>query len=78
MIAVTKDGGYYWNQKPVPDIPTLVDMLKKEAVKVPQPEVHIRGDQDGRYEFVGKVVVALQRAGILKIAFITEPPGRSE
>jgi len=78
VIAVTKDGGYYWNQKPVPDIPTLVDMLKKEAVKVPQPEVHIRGDQDGRYEFVGKVVVALQRAGILKIAFITEPPGRSE
>ena len=48
VIAVTKDGGYYWNQKPVPDIPTLVDMLKKEAVKVPQPEVHIRGDQDGR------------------------------
>jgi biopolymer transport protein ExbD len=43
-------------------------------VKEPQPEVHIRGDQDVRYEFVGRVVVACQRAGIFKIGFITEPP----
>ena len=74
ILAVTKDGDYFWNSKEVPDIKTLVDKLKVEAVKVPQPEVHIRADQDGRYEFVGKVVVALQRAGIYKIAFITEPP----
>ncbi len=75
VIAVTKDGTYYWNQAPVADIPALLEKLKKVAVIVPQPEVHIRADEDGRYEFVGKVVVALQRAGILKIAFITEPPG---
>ena len=74
IIAVNKDGDTFWNQKIVPDMTTLVNMLKKEAVKVPQPEVHIRADQDGRYEFVGRVVVALQRAGIYKIAFITEPP----
>jgi biopolymer transport protein ExbD len=74
ILAVTKDGDYYWNSKLIPDIPTLLAKLKVEAVKVPQPEVHIRADQDGRYEFVGKVVVALQRAGIYKIAFITEPP----
>ena len=74
IIAINKDGDTYWNQKIVPDMTTLVNMLKKEAVKVPQPEVHIRADQDGRYEFVGRVVVALQRAGIYKIAFITEPP----
>ncbi len=74
IIAINKDGDTFWNQKLLPDTATLVDMLKKEAVKVPQPEVHIRADQDGRYEFVGRVVVALQRAGIYKIAFITEPP----
>ena len=74
ILSVNKDGDTFWNQKLVPDTATLVDMLKKEAVKVPQPEVHIRADQDGRYEFVGRVVVALQRAGIYKIAFITEPP----
>ncbi len=74
ILSINKDGDTFWNQKLVPDTTTLVNMLKKEAVKVPQPEVHIRADQDGRYEFVGRVVVALQRAGIYKIAFITEPP----
>ena len=48
--------------------------LKKISVKEPQPEVHIRGDQDARYESVGRVVVACQRAGIAKVGFITEPP----
>jgi biopolymer transport protein ExbD len=56
------------------DIDELVEWLKKESVKVPQPEVHIRGDQSARYESVGRVVVACQRAGIAKVGFITEPP----
>ena len=42
--------------------------MKKIAIIVPQPEVHIRGDLAGRYEFVGRVVFAAQRAGIQKIA----------
>ncbi len=74
IIAVDKDGDYFWNEKQVPDVGALLTRLKAVATRVPQPEVHIRADQDGRYEFVGKVVVALQRAGIYKIAFITEPP----
>jgi biopolymer transport protein ExbD len=40
----------------------------------PQPEVHIRADQDVRYEAVGRVVATCQRASILKIGFITQPP----
>ena len=27
-----------------------------------------------RYESIGRVIVACQRAGILKVGFITEPP----
>jgi biopolymer transport protein ExbD len=74
VIAVTKDGDYYWNDRFVPDIQGIKDRLKRIAGIVPQPEVHIRADEDGRYEFVGKVVVALQQEGIYKIAFITQPP----
>jgi biopolymer transport protein ExbD len=74
IIAVNKDGDYFWNNKKVGDIDELTKRLEIEAVKVPQPEVHIRGDTDGRYEFVGKVVAALQRASIAKVAFITQPP----
>ena len=74
VIAVNRDGEVFWGMERVPDNETLVERLKVEAVKVPQPEVHIRGDGQVRYESVGRVVVAAQRAGIYKVGFITEPP----
>ncbi len=74
IIAVDKDGDMFWNEKPMPDTTALFEKLKTIATKIPQPEVHIRADENGRYEFVGKVLVQLQRAGIYKIAFITQPP----
>jgi biopolymer transport protein ExbD len=74
IIAITKDGDYFWNEKKIDGIQALKDHLKAIAVLVPQPEVHIRADENGRYEFVGKAVVALQQEGIYKIAFITQPP----
>ena len=74
VIAVNRDGEVHWGIERLPDIETLVNRLKLQAVKEPQPEVHIRGDGEVRYESVGRVVVACQRAGILKVGFITEPP----
>ena len=74
VIAVNRDGEMYWGTERIPDIEALVTRLKTESVKEPQPEVHIRGDQDARYESVGRLVVACQRAGIAKVGFITEPP----
>lgn len=74
LLAVTKDGDVYWATKRYPDMEILVKDLKVESVKDPQPEVHIRGDMDARYESVGRLVVACQRAGIAKVGFITEPP----
>ncbi|OGA36908.1 MAG: biopolymer transporter ExbD [Betaproteobacteria bacterium RIFCSPLOWO2_12_FULL_64_23] len=74
-IVVNKDGDVLWNNELV-DEKKLLARLKETAVKQPQPEVHVRGDRNARYEFVGKVVFACQRAGILKIGFITEPPVR--
>ncbi len=75
-LAVTKDGDMYWNTALVPSTDALVERLKKISVLNPQPEVHIRGDDKARYESVGKVVFACQRAGIMKISFVTEPPAR--
>ena len=74
VIAVNRDGELFWGIERLADVETLVERLKKESVKVPQPEVHIRGDSEVRYESVGRVVVAAQRAGIYKVGFITEPP----
>lgn len=75
-LSVTKDGDVYWNAMLVPDSEALVARLKKVSVLDPQPEVHIRGDDKSRYESVGRVMVACQRAGIVKISFVTEPPAR--
>jgi biopolymer transport protein ExbD len=74
VIAVDRDGDVFWGLERVPDNETLVNRLKVESIKEPQPEVHIRGDAEVRYESVGRVVVAAQRAGIFKVGFITEPP----
>ena len=74
VIAVNRDGEVHWGLERMPDIEAVVARLKIEAVKEPQPEVHIRGDSEVRYEAVGRVVVACQRAGIFKVGFITEPP----
>jgi biopolymer transport protein ExbD len=74
VLAVNREGEMFWGLERSPDIETLVGRLKLESVKEPQPEVHIRGDAEVRYEAVGRVVVACQRAGIFKVGFITEPP----
>jgi biopolymer transport protein ExbD len=74
VISVNKDGDIFWNQQLMADTDALFDKLKVVAVLVPQPEVHIRGDENARYESVGKVVYTAQRASIMKIGFITEPP----
>jgi biopolymer transport protein ExbD len=73
VIAIDRDGAVYWNDAKLADNNVLLANLKNRAVENPQPEVHIRADKDVRYEFVGRVVVDCQRAGIGKLAFITEP-----
>ncbi|PLZ00892.1 biopolymer transporter ExbD [Burkholderia sp. WAC0059] len=76
-IAVNKDGDFFWNEKLV-DAPTLLARLKAASVQQPQPEVHVRGDQATRYEFIGRVITECERAGIAKVSFITQPPARGE
>lgn len=73
VIAVSKDGDVFWNDAKLPDSNALFEKLKGVAVLQPQPEVHIRGDLEGRYEHVGRVMFTAQRANIRKIGFITEP-----
>ena len=73
-LSVTGDGGVFWNDLRIANNEELVNRLKKVSVTLPQPEVQIRGDEAAPYEYVGKVVVACQRAGIQKVGFITEPP----
>ena len=74
IISVDKDSKVFWYESRIDNVDTLVEKLKKVATMKPQPEVQVRGDMAARYEGVGKVLLACQRAGIVKVAFITEPP----
>lgn len=76
IIAVSADGEIFWGLQRIKDNKDLVNRLKEVAVITPQPEIHVRGDYQARYESVGRVVFACQRAGIVKVGFITEPPAR--
>ena len=73
VIAVDASGQIYWNETPVASQNELFERLAEVAVQVPQPEVHIRADDAARFENIGRVIVTLQRASILKVGFITNP-----
>ena len=71
-LSVTNDGQIHWNETVItPD--ELDQRLQVEAAKQPQPEIHIRGDRKVDYEHVLKVMAAVQRAGMLKLGFVSEP-----
>jgi len=72
-IAVNKEGDIFWNDKRVTNQNELLGLIEAAAVRKPQPEIHIRGDKDARYEMIGKVMYAIQRGGIVKVGFLTEP-----
>lgn len=74
IISVDPQNNIFWYDQKITSTEALVDKLKKVSTVKPQPEVQIRGDMASRYEGVGKVLYACQRAGIVKVAFITEPP----
>jgi biopolymer transport protein ExbD len=60
-VAVDKNGNIYWNDKSMPTRDDLLAYVKAAA------------DKDSRYEAVGRVLYALQRGGIVKVGFLTEP-----
>jgi len=72
-LSVDVDGNVFWNGLAAGDRSALIARCAAEAVKVPQPEFHIRGDANTRYASIGRVLYAVQRCGIIKVGFITEP-----
>jgi biopolymer transport protein ExbD len=73
IISVDVKGKIFLYDTPIKDSEDLFNRMKKFAVAKPQPEVQIRGDGKSDFESVGRVMYAVQRAGITKVGFITEP-----
>ncbi|MEY4302003.1 MAG: Biopolymer transport protein ExbD [Pseudomonadota bacterium] len=73
IISVDVKGKIFLYDTPIKNSDDLLQRMKKFAVMTPQPEVQIRGDGKSDFESVGRVMYAVQRAGITKVGFITEP-----
>ena len=71
-LTVDAQGSYFINEVALSET-ELAPRLKLAAAQNPQPEFHIRGDKNVRYERVAQAMAAAQQAGLRKIGFITEP-----
>lgn len=74
MLSITADAQLHWNEEIISagELDIRLDALAQQQ---PQPEIHIRGDRTVDYEHVIRVMAAVQRAGMLKLGFVTEPDG---
>jgi biopolymer transport protein ExbD len=72
-ISVDPEGEVYWNGVHLADRQALLEHVKSAAVVKPQPEIHIRADRESRYEAVGRVIYMIQRGGVVKVGFLTQP-----
>jgi biopolymer transport protein ExbD len=75
-LSIDANGDIYVGTSRLSGYEQLREEIRKRAGEQPQPEVHIIADREVRYEAVGRTIVAVQRGGIQKVGFITEPPPR--
>ena len=73
IISVEVKGKIFLYDTPIKNSDDLLQRMKKFSAMKPQPEVQIRGDGKSDFESIGRVMYAVQRAGITKVGFITEP-----
>ena len=75
-LSIDVDGNIYLGVNRLSGYEQLREIIGSRAREVPQPEVHVIADKETRYEAVGRTIYAVQRGGIQKVGFITEPPAR--
>jgi biopolymer transport protein ExbD len=73
VLTIIESGDIWLEGRRFTGTPELREYIRSRATEVPQPEVHIKADKETRYANVGRVLVAIQRGGMVKVRFITEP-----
>ncbi len=51
----------------------LARRFAEAAAHSRQPELHLRADRNTRYEAIARIMAAAQQAGVVRIAFVTDP-----
>jgi biopolymer transport protein ExbD len=71
QLAVDAQGQFFLGKQAIA-ADALEDALREQAAKDPQPQLFIRGDKKVPYEHMAQAMTAAQRAGLVKIGFVTE------
>lgn len=68
-LRIDFDGTLSWNKTAI-NRATLQRFVSSDALKTPQPEVHIMVDRFANYEVVAQILADLQHRGLMKIGFV--------
>ncbi|MBT0959826.1 ExbD/TolR family protein [Denitromonas iodatirespirans] len=71
-VSLNAEGQLFWNNDPI-DKATLDLRLADAATQQPQPELHLRADQETRYAAIAELMAAARQAGVQKLGFVTLP-----
>jgi biopolymer transport protein ExbD len=74
-FAIDATGGLYWNGERLARADAAQRFAQASRLQ-PQPEVHLRADQNVAYRFVAQTLADASGAGLTKVGFISEPERR--
>lgn len=74
-LSIDADGIRYWNGAALSRDEAAARFVQ-ESAKQPQPEVHLRADQNVPYRAVAETLADASRAGLSKIGFVTDPESK--
>ena len=69
-LRIDFDSASLWWSMTAVDRATMQGYISSEALKLPQPEVHIMVDKFAKYEIVAQTLADLQYRGLKRIAFV--------
>lgn len=71
-FGIDATGQLFWNGERV-DRTEAKRRFAEESKKQPQPEVHLRADQNVAYRAVAQTLADASKAGLNKVGFISDP-----
>ena len=70
--ALDAQGALYWNGQPV-SRELAAQRFVEAAAQRPQPELHLRADQNVAYRHVATTLADASRAGLTRLGFVSQP-----
>jgi biopolymer transport protein ExbD/biopolymer transport protein TolR len=76
-VALDPQGRWYIGDEAV-DAPTFAARVADAARRNPQTEVQLRADRSVPYGRVAELIGIVQKAGLTRVGFVTDPPPAAE